>query len=627
MAGHTLKRRLWRWAPGAFVLGFALSLALFGGKGYATPDNVHAAVYQWAAQHPGENVPVIFETSGDTSALVSDVTSAGGSVGHEFNIIPAVSASVPVSALPELAGDSSVAFVGLDAPVLTATASAVKTNKLATTYAASVGATDAWSSGFDGAGVGVAVIDTGVTPSDDFVGNAANFNTGASGSQGGNRIIANVAVNGSATTTDDGFGHGTHIAGSIAGDGSLLSGKYIGIAPGANVINVKVSDDKGGATLSDVIAGMEFVFKNSTTYNIRVVNMSLNTSVAQSYKTDPLCAAAEALWFHGIFVVTAAGNSGNAADAVGYCPGNDPFVMTVGSIDDGATASYGDDVPASWSSFGTTQDGFTKPELLTPGVGIISDMSSSSRLYQQHPSNVVDQYYFSMSGTSMSAGVMSGVAALVLQSHPDWKPGQLKCTLISTSRPLAGNNSMFRVPRAGDASSQSMPTCDSDTGIAPSVGFGRIVQVGFIAGALDQMGPVAAATYLNVSLNDLGLANFVPGTTFDLSMVNWSAIKWDAIKWDSIKWDSIKWDSIKWDSIKWDSIKWDSIKWDSVKWDSVKWDSIKWDSIKWDSIKWDSIKWDSIKWDSIKWDSKSWHSKNWDSKKGNGIKWDTLFDN
>jgi serine protease AprX len=597
MAIQSVRRKLWRWAPGAFVFGFALSLALFGGSGYAAPDNVHPSVYSWAASHPGQDVPVIFETSGDTSALVSDVTSAGGSVERQFQIIPAVSAKVPVGSLAELSSDSSVAFVSLDAPVVSA-GSAVKTTALATKYAASVGATDAWSAGYDGRGVGVAVVDTGITGSADFVGNASG-----SSSYVANRIVANVAVNAAATTTNDGFGHGTHIAGIIGGDGSLLSDKYIGIAPGASLINVKVADDAGNATLADVIGGMEFVYANAATYNIRVVNLSLNTSVAQSYKTDPLCAAAEALWFRGIFVVAAAGNSGNAADAVGYCPGNDPFVMTVGSIDDRGTSSFWDDVPTSWSSFGTTQDGFRKPELLTPGANIISDMDSTSLLYQQHPGDVVNKFYFSMSGTSMSAGVMSGVAALVLQKHPAWTPGQLKCTLVRTSRTLSGSYSNFKVPRTGSAVNQSTPSCNSDTGIAPSLGFGRILKVGAIAWVLSQPSPTTAALSIGLDPTTLGVdLSSVTASTVDWSSITWSSIKWSAITWSSIKWDSITWSSIKWSSIKWDSLTSDGVNFNAITWSSIKWDSIKWDAITWSSIKWDSIKWDAIKWDSVKWD-------------------------
>jgi serine protease AprX len=599
MAIQNVRRKLWRWAPGAFVFGFALSLALFGGSGYAAPDNVHPSVYSWAAAHPGQDVPVILETRGDTSALVSDVTSVGGSVERQFQIIPAVSAKVPVSSLPELSSDSSVAFVSLDAPVVAA-GNAVSAAKLETAYPGAVGAPAAWSFGYDGTGIGVAVVDTGITGSADFVGNAAVVNNGINGSQGGNRIVANVAVNASATTTYDGFGHGTHIAGIVGDDGSLLSGKYIGIAPGANLINVKTSDDTGAASLGDVIAGMEFVYTNAAAYNIKVVNLSLNSTVAQSYKTDPLCAAAEALWFKGVFVVAAVGNGG--ANSVGYCPGNDPFVMTVGGFDDRGTNNTADDVLASWSGYGTTQDGFTKPELLTPGANIISDMDSQSLLYQQHPTHVVDQYYFAMSGTSMSAGVMSGVAALAFQAHPTWTPGQMKCTLINTSRPLATNASLG-VPRAGSAVSQSTPSCNSDAGIAPSLGFGKILKVGAIEWVLSQPSPVAAALSIGLDPTTLGVdLSSVTASTVDWSSITWSSIKWDSIKWDSIKWDSITWSSIKWDSIKWDSLTSDGVNFNAITWSSIKWDSIKWDSITWSSIKWDSIKWDSIKWDSIKWD-------------------------
>jgi subtilisin family serine protease len=299
-------------------------------------------------------------------------------------------------------------------------------------------------------------------------------------------------------------------------------------------------------------------------------------------------------------VVAAAGNGG--ANSVGYCPGSDPFVMTVGGFDDRGTASTSDDVLASWSSYGTTQDGFVKPELLTPGANIISDMDSGSFLYQNYPSHIVDNYYFAMSGTSMSAGVMSGVAALAFQAHPTWTPGQMKCTLINTSRPLATNASL-RVPQAGNAVKQSTPSCNSDAGIAPSLGFGKLLKVGVIAWVLSQPSPVAAALSIGLDPTTVGVdLSTVTASTVDWSSITWASITWSSMTWSSITWASITWSSINWASIKWDSLTSDGVNFNSINWSSIKWDSITWNSIMWNSITWNSITWNSITWNSIMWD-------------------------
>ena len=616
MAGHTLKRRLWRWAPGLFVLSFALSLALFGGSGYAAPDNVHAAVYQWAAQHPGENVPIILRTSGDMATAGATITSFGGEVKQDLAFINAVQADVPAGAVRGVAASSDVSFISLDAPILTADyggdsgdgggdrhwpsaspvptqaptvpvatpsptipvstpaptvqASATPTSATPPTppsFTKSIGADIAWAQNFYGNGVGVAIVDTGISPS-----TTADFGDGA----GGTRIVAQVETSSGSTVTTDGYGHGTHVAGIAAGNGSNSSGFNVGVAPQANLINVKVADDRGGASMGDLVAGLSWVYQNASTYNIRVVNLSLHSSTAESYRTNPLDAAVEMLWFRGIVVVVASGNTGTAAGAVTFPPANDPFVLTIGSIDDKGTTDPADDVVSYFTSRGVTQDGFTKPELYTPGSNIWSTAEPNSVLYQHYlgTPNVQPGPYMMLSGTSMAAGAASGAAALVLQAHPAWTPGQVKCSLTSLFRAVPDTLGAAKVPNLGQITAASAPTCNSDTGITRSYGFGPLIKIGVVAWVLSQPNPADAASALGGNMGKV----IGHSTTF-------SSIKWDSIKWDSIKWDSIRWDVIKWDSIKWDSIKWDSIKWDSLSSDGVNFDSIKWDSIKWDSIK------------------------------------------
>ena len=332
--------------------------------------------------------------------------------------------------------------------------------QLATAYPASVLAPPAWNTA-TGAGVGVAVIDTGID------GGLVDFTD----AQGASRVVASVVTNPDATTPNDDYGHGTHVAGIIAGDstrrpaGDPLAGKYVGIAPDANLIAIKASDDEGNGTILDAIYGLQFAVDHKTAYNIRVVNLSVASTVAESYRTDPLDAAVEAAYFNGILVVTAAGNRGTAEDAAQYAPANDPFALTVGAVDDQGTTQRGDDAIASWSSVGTTQDGFAKPEIAAPGAHIVSTLAPGSDFEALCPQCIVDGSYLQIGGTSMAAPVVAGVAALIAQAHPDWTPDQIKSTLIDTARNLDGGVDEVN---ASAALAVAEPSSGANAGLIPN---------------------------------------------------------------------------------------------------------------------------------------------------------------
>src|SRR5215208_5974122 len=286
-----------------------------------------------------------------------------------------------------------------------------------------------------GRGVGVAVIDTGIA------GDLVDFQT--PGWQG-SRVIASAVTNPCATDANDHYGHGTHVAGLIAGNSLLYPydnyfwGRYMGVAPRANLVSVKVSDDDGNTTVLDVIYGIQFAVDHKAAYNIRVVNLSLSSAVAESYKTDPLDAAVEHAWFSGLVVVTAAGNEGTTNDGVTFSPANDPWVITAGALDDRGTWSRLDDILAGWSSHGLTQDGVRKPEVLAPGAGMVSTLAPGSDFADLCPRCVVDGRYFRAGGTSMASAVVSGAAALLVEQHPDWTPAQVKGALVATLEDVPG---------------------------------------------------------------------------------------------------------------------------------------------------------------------------------------------
>jgi serine protease AprX len=390
------------------------------------------------------------------------VRAAHGRVTGTLPIIRGLAVRIGPRAQARLARDARVAAVSRNARVSTTSRrrppnEPVDPSLLATAYPGSVLAPQSWATA-TGRGVGVAVIDTGV---DGDLPDFADYD-------GASRVVGSVVTNPGATTARDTYGHGTHVAGIIAGDGTLredaAAGRYIGVAPQADVVAIKASDDQGRGTILDAIYGLQFAVDHRAEYNIRVVNLSLASTIAESYRTDPLDAAVESAYFHGILVVAAAGNLGSAGDATSYAPGNDPFALTVGAVDDQGTEDRGDDRVTDWSSAGATQDGFAKPEIAAPGAHIVSTLAPGSAFAGLCPSCVVEDAYIRLGGTSMAAPVVSGVAALLFELHPEWTPEQVKATLIDTGRDVSGGG--IDEVNAAAALAVEAPSDGIDDGIA-----------------------------------------------------------------------------------------------------------------------------------------------------------------
>lgn len=272
-------------------------------------------------------------------------------------------------------------------------------------------------SGVTGKGVTVAIVDTGIAPHTDLTSPV-------------NRIIAfKDFINGLTNAYDDN-GHGTHCTGDALGNGTASGGKYKGMAPEANAVGVKVLDASGSGDLSNIIAGVDWVIQNKDQYHIRVLSMSLGSQATQSAKDDPMVQAVEKAWDAGIVVVVAAGNDGPDAKTIGS-PATSPKIISVGAMDDKRTVDRGDDTVADFSSRGPTIDGFVKPDILAPGVDIISLRSAGSTLDKTMKSNRVDTDYFSLSGTSMATPIVAGVVALIIEKNPSLTPDQVKDRLLS----------------------------------------------------------------------------------------------------------------------------------------------------------------------------------------------------
>ncbi|MEN1967137.1 S8 family peptidase [Lentibacillus sp. N15] len=273
--------------------------------------------------------------------------------------------------------------------------------------------------GLTGKGVTVAVIDTGIYPHEDLTSPE-------------NRIIAFKDFVQNETDAYDDNGHGTHCAGDVAGNGDQSGGKFIGPAPKASLIGVKVLDQDGGGKLSTIIKGIAWCINNKSKYNIRIISLSLGADAFESYRDDPLAQAAEKAWHHGIVVCAAAGNEGPMAKTIST-PAIDPFIITVGSADDQNTPTRSDDTIADYSSRGPTIDSFVKPDIYAPGTNIISLLAPDSTLATQSQEQIVDENYIQLSGTSMATPICAGVVALMLEANPYLSPNDVKSILQTTA--------------------------------------------------------------------------------------------------------------------------------------------------------------------------------------------------
>jgi serine protease AprX len=368
----------------------------------------------------------------DAAALglvVSIVQQAGGTLGRALPIIDAQAVDLPNVALSTIAGSPLVRRMSVDRLVAGA---------LERTGAAVGAASVRQDFGYDGAGIGIALVDSGVTPwHDDLSGPPA----------GGQRVDRFMDfVNWRSLAYDD-YGHGTHVAGIIAGNGHDSAGARSGIAPAARLSVFKVLDHSGTGRISDVIAALGSILVFKDAWNIRIVNLSLAAPVYESYHLDPLTLAAQRLVAAGIVVVAAAGNAGR--DPQGRtlysgvaAPGNAPWVLTVGAASHMGTVQRADDTIAPFSSRGPAAvDHAAKPDLVAPGVGIESLSDPSSAFYTTKSAyllggSVQTSYlpYLSLSGTSMSAPVVSGTVALLLQANPTLTPNQVKAILQYTAQ-------------------------------------------------------------------------------------------------------------------------------------------------------------------------------------------------
>jgi len=389
----------------------------------------------------GQTVRVIVQYKQvPTAAHYAKMQSRGGSLHAKLHMIKGAAFTIPVSALAALEADPEIASVNIDHPMNVADD---LTND-------ATGVDAAWNSGYTGAGVTVAVIDSGINDS----------HPDLQDGNGNSRVVYHQDFTGTATSNSSGaqydlYGHGTHVAGIIAGNGSLSGGNYAGVAPGATLVDLRALDQNGSGNDSTVIAAIQQAIALQSTYNIRIINLSLGRGIGVSYTQDPLCQAVEAAWQSGIVVVVAAGNYGrlsvNGSNGFGTvtAPGNDPFVLTVGATKSNGSASASAETLASYSSKGpTTYDHVVKPDMVAPGNAIVSLAAPGATLEAAYPAELVtgndgNNDYFSLSGTSMATPAVVGAAALLLQEQSTLTPDQVKARLMLSATKLTAAFGLF----------------------------------------------------------------------------------------------------------------------------------------------------------------------------------------
>ena len=524
----------------------------------ASPDEkIDPALLDRMSANPTKLLPIIVEmndgrTSSSQMPLSSSqmahtadslLRSSGLSVGA-LNLIGAASGFADAAGIQMLCLDSRVAYIDLDytvGPGRPQSTTIPPASQLSAPYPKVVNADDMWQLGATGKGIGVAVLDSGIAPDADLT-------------QPTNRLVAAVNFADDRGSLPDPGGHGTHMAGIIAGNGTRSAGEYVGIAPDATIIDVRVLDRNGNGRVSSVVRGIEWVLAHQAQYNIRVINLSFGAVARNPNRLDPLAAAAQMAWQRGLVVVAAAGNRGPAEGTV-ESPGIDPDVITVGATDDQGTIGVGDDTLAWFSAWATPSGSISRPDLVAPGRRIVSLRVPGSYLDQLFPDRIVvaknGATYFRLTGTSTSTAIVSGIAALLLELQPDLTADQVKAALVTTTQQF------------GQASGSVLPDPAADG-----------------AGLVDAL----AASQVSLSSIEKGRR---PSNAFARAV--YPALYGQRLVWKDPHYLGIDWNSLDWETLVWNNAAWDNVAWDAFQWSNAAWDNAAWDNAAWDTTTWSNL--------------------------------------
>jgi serine protease AprX len=462
-----------------------------------------------------------------------------------------------------------------------------------------VGAPAAWAAGATGRGVDVALVDTGVTP--------------VPGLNGPNKLVYGPDLSfdsqDPSTAHWDGFGHGTAIAGIIAGNDGTADG-YKGISPDARLVSVKVGAANGTTDVSQMIAAIDWVTQHAHDdgMNIRVLNLSLGTTSVQSYQLDPLAHAAEQAWKHGIVVVVAVGNDGTSTNAVAD-PATDPYLLAVGAEDPQGTVATGDDTVASFSQRGT---GSRHADLVAPGTYVMGLLSPGSTLANAYPNAVFGNRFFRGSGTSQAAAVVSGVVANLLSARPGLTPDQVKGILTSSATKIATSNPNFvgaglvQLPAALSAPVPSWtptyPAAQGNGSLEQARGASHVANNGVtLTGEQDIFGHAWSTAAIAAAENS---ASAWDGGVFNGS--TWSGSAWSGSAWSGSTWSGSAWSGSTWSGSAWSGSTWSGSAWSGSTWSGSTWSGSTWSGSTWSGSTWSGSTWSGSTWSSDAWLGATW---------------------
>ena len=608
-----------------------------------------------ASEAAGRMVSVIVrELPGSGDAPEMAVEGLGGDVGRHIGIINGFVARIPEGGITRLQSLSTVHSVTENYPIqmahVTSGGHEVGTVGAFHGTASLIQADDMYSRGITGAGVDVALIDTGVVP-------VNGLTRPDKVHHGPDLSFESMDPNAAYLDT---YGHGTHMAGIIAARDDEAPAptrqdhtNYYGIAPGAGIVSVKVGNAFGITDVSQVLAAIDWVVqhKNSDGLNIRVLNLSFGTDGVQDYKTDPLTYAAEVAWRSGIVVVAAAGNEGFGSSKLNN-PAYDPHIIAVGAADTKGTNSFSDDTIPDFSSRG---DGTRNPDFVAPGKSIVSLRNPGSYIDEHHPSGYVSDRFFKGSGTSQAAAVVSGAAALLLQERPSLTPDQVKYLLRSTAKPLqaadpvAQGKGMINVASASSApaptlaqAAQPYPYATGTGSLDASRGSMKVEDTVCTTTTPTTTQPVldpvtgepvldpvtgepvmqtvegepveTCNTYVLQGEIDIYGEPFDGRTWSGLALLGrtWSEGQWLGRTWSGRTWSGRTWSDAYWAGRTWSGRTWSDAVWSGRTWSGRTWSGRTWSDNGWAGRTWSGRTWSEDAWSGRTWSGSTWAGGSWD---------------
>ncbi len=539
---------------------------------------------------------VVTSTTDGLAAIGAAVAAAGGRVLDRLPLIGGVTAELPTGTLlaPSfvVVPDRALTLAGssADAPVSTVRATLGLGRPAG-----------------EGAGVTVAVVDTGVANHPDLTGRLTHIDLTGEG-------------------VGDGYGHGTFIAGLVAGSGASSNGAYAGVAPGASVLDIRVGRSDGSTDLFTVLRGLQAAARA----DVDVLNLSLSSGSPLPYQLDPLNRALQALWARGVTVVVPSGNDGEGVSS----PGNDPLLLTVGGLDEAGSANRSDDVVPSWSGRGPTSQGVAKPDVVAPGRSVVSLRSADSVIDAENPSSRVADDYFTGSGTSFATAITSGAVAVLLAERR-LSPDQVKALVSDTAYTADGLTDATAAGSGGldvAAARSARPlsqgkahrrnNVDSHTGAVPGdpSTWAELMQAlasGDQAAAASSWGRLSPAAR-NWAARNWAARDDEPR---DGAARNWAARNWAwGEEWAARNWAARNWAASSWAARNWVASSW-ADAWDARNWAASSWAGRNWSARNWAASSWAGRNWMADEWTARNWSARNWSARNWSARNWTAVAW------